>query len=120
MIAFVASLFGTELPIMIFLTSILNPRHKKPTSSTTATAVLGGFTYAGLHLSPNTGLVTTQQRMVRSRLSSLCCCSDGQGMVKSYLIQSTGKAWVHLWGYHAIWPHVTDDTGIFVKIFQIR
>jgi len=35
----------------------------------------------------------------------------GPGMVKSYLTQRTGNAWVHLWGFDAISPHVTDDTG---------
>jgi len=41
-------------------------------------------------------------------------------MVKAYLTLRTGNAWVHLWGYHVIWPHVTGDTPIFVKIFGIE
>jgi hypothetical protein len=41
-------------------------------------------------------------------------------MIKSYLTLRTGNAWVHLWAYHAIAPHVTSDTPIVVKIFGIR
>src|SRR5207245_1966794 len=44
----------------------------------------------------------------------------GPGMVKAYLTLRTGNAWVHLWGYHVIWPHLTGDTPGFVKIFAIR
>ena len=72
------------------------------------------------YISPNTGLVTTQRRVVRSRLSSIMLLFGGPGMVKSYLTQRTENAWVHLWGYHPILPHVTDETGILVKIFQSR
>jgi hypothetical protein len=117
-IAFVASLFGTGLPIMIFLTSILIPRYKKLTGSTAATVVLGGFTYAALHLSEYWTRYDTPAHGALS-FAFIMLLFGGPGMVKSYLTQRTGNAWVHLWGYHAIWPHVTDDTVIFVKIFQI-
>jgi hypothetical protein len=118
-IAFITSLFGTGLPIMIFLTSILIPRYKKLTGSTAATVVLGGFTYAALHLSEYWTRYDTPANGALSFIF-IMLLFGGPGMVKSYLTQRTGNAWVHLWGYHAIWPHVTDDTGIFVKIFQIR
>lgn len=118
-IAFVASLFGTGLPIMIFLTSILIPRYKKLTGSTAATVVLDGFTYAGLRLSEYWTRYDTPAHGALSFIF-IMLLFGGPGMVKSYLTQRTGNAWVHLWGYHAIWPHVTDDTGTFVKIFQIR
>jgi hypothetical protein len=118
-IAFVASLFGTGLPIMIFLTSILIPRYKKLTGSTAATVVLGGFTYAALHLSEYWTRYDTPVHGALS-FSFIMLLFGGPGMVKSYLTQRTGNAWVHLWGYHAIWPHVTDDTRIFAKIFEIR
>jgi len=49
-LAFILSLFGTALPIMIFLTAILVPRYYRLTGSTAATCVLSGFTYASLHL----------------------------------------------------------------------
>jgi hypothetical protein len=118
-IAFTASLFGTGLPIMIFLTSILIPRFKKLTGSTAATVVLGGFTYASLHLSEYWTRYDTPAHGALSVIF-IMLLFGGPGMVKSYLTQRTGNAWVHLWGFHAIWPHVTDDSGIFVKIFQIR
>ena len=119
LIAFTASLFGTGLPIMIFLTSILIPRYKRLTGSTAATVVLGGFTYASLHLSEYWTRYDTPAHGALSFIF-IMLLFGGPGMVKSYLTQRTGNAWVHLWGFHAIWPHVTDDTGIFVKIFQIR
>jgi len=119
LVAFTASLIGTGLPIMIFLTSILIPRYKKLTGSTAATVVLGGFTYASLHLSEYWTRYDTPAHGALSFIF-IMLLFGGPGMVKSYLTQRTGNAWVHLWGFHAIWPHVTDDTGIFVKIFQIR
>jgi hypothetical protein len=117
--AFILSLFGTGLPIMIFLTSILVPRYKKLTGSTAGTAVLGGFTYASLHL---TEYWTRYDSFGHGALSVIFIVLffGGPGMVKSYLTQRTGNAWVHLWGYHAIWPHVTADTPVFVQIFGIK
>ena len=43
----------------------------------------------------------------------------GPGLIKSYLTLRTGNAWVHLWAYHAIAPHVISDTPVVVKIFGI-
>lgn len=117
-LAFGFSLFGTGLPIMIFMCSILIPRYKKLTGSTAATVVLGGFTYASLHLSEYWTRYNTPAHGALS-ISFIMLLFGGPGMVKSYLTQRTGNAWVHLWGFHAIWPHVTDDTPIFVKIFGI-
>jgi hypothetical protein len=116
--AFLFSLFGTGLPIMIFLTSLLVPRYKKLTGSTAATVVLGGFTYASLHL---TEYWTRYDTFAHSALSVIYIVLffGGPGMVKSYLTQRTGNAWVHLWGFHVIWPHVTADTPVFVKIFGV-
>jgi hypothetical protein len=119
MLAFVFSLFGTGLPIMIFMCSILIPRYKKLTGSTAATVVLGGFTYASLHLSEYWTRYDTPAHGALSVIF-IMLLFGGPGMVKSYLTQRTGNAWVHLWGFHAIWPHVTDDTPIFVKIFGVR
>jgi hypothetical protein len=118
-LAFILSLFGTGLPIMIFLTAILVPRYKKLTNSTAATVVLSGFTYASLHL---TEYWTRYDTPAHGALSIIfiVLLFGGPGMVKGYLTLRTGNAWVHLWGFHAIWPHVTDDTPIFVKIFGIR
>jgi hypothetical protein len=118
-LAFTFSLFGTGLPIMIFLCSILVPRYKKLTGSTAATVVLGGFTYASLHLAESWTRYDTPAHALLS-IAFIMLLFGGPGMLKSYLTQRTGNAWVHLWGYHAIWPHVTADTPIFVKIFDIH
>jgi len=32
----------------------------------------------------------------------------------------TGNAWVHLWAYHAIAPHVVSDTRNIVRFFSIK
>jgi hypothetical protein len=117
--AFLFSFFGTCLPIMIFLCSILVPRYKKLTGSTAATVVLGGFTYASLHLTEYWTRYDTFAHGVLS-VVFIVLFFGGPGMVKSYLTQRTGNAWVHLWGYHAIWPHVTADTPVFVKILGIH
>src|SRR6202047_4299067 len=118
-IALVFSLLGTGLPIMIFLTSILVPRYYKITGSTAATMVLSGFTYASLHL---TEYWTRYDTPAHGALSVIFIVFlfGGPGMVKAYLTLRTGNAWVHLWGYHIIWPHVTGDTPIFVRIFGIK
>jgi hypothetical protein len=117
-LAFVLSVFGTGLPIMIFLTSILVPRYQKLTGSTAATVVLGGFTYAAMHL---TEYWTRYDTPAHGALSVIFIILffGGPGMVKAYLTLRTGNAWVHFWGYHVIWPHVTGDTPIFVKIFSL-
>jgi hypothetical protein len=118
-LAFLFSFFGTGLPIMIFLTSVLLPRYKKLTGSTAATVVLGGFTYAGLHLSE---YWTRYDSAAHAALSVIFIVLffGGPGMVKAHLTLRTGNAWVHFWGYHVIWPHVTGDMPIFVKIFGVR
>ena len=41
------------------------------------------------------------------------------GMVKAVMTLRTGNAWVHLWAYHAIAPHVIIDTPLIVAIFGI-
>ena len=41
-------------------------------------------------------------------------------MIKSGLTLRTGNAWVHVWAYHAIAPHVTVDTTNIVKVFRLR
>jgi hypothetical protein len=118
-LAFVYSFLGTGLPVMIFLTSILVPRYQKLTGSTAATAVLGGFTYAAMHLSEYWTRYDTPAHAALSVIF-IVLFFGGPGMVKAYLTLRTGNAWVHLWGYHVIWPHVTGDTPLFVKVFGLR
>lgn len=119
MLTLVFSLLGTGLPIMIFFVCILVPRYRRLTGSTAATVVLSGFTYAALHL---TEYWTRYDSLSHAALSVIfiVLTFGPPGMVKAYLTLRTGNAWVHLWGFHVIWPHVTDDTMTFVRIFGIR
>jgi hypothetical protein len=118
-LALVLSFFGTAVPIMIFLTSILVPRYYKLTGSAAATCVLSGFTYASLHLTEHWTRYDTPAHGALSVIF-IFLLFGGPGMVKGYLTLRTGNAWVHLWGYHVIWPHVSGDTALFVKIFGIQ
>ena len=117
-LAFFFSFIGTGLPVMIFLTSILVPRFQKLTGSTAATLVLSGFAYAAMHLSE---YWTRYDSAAHALLSVIfiVLLFGGPGMVKAYLTLRTGNAWVHFWGYHVIWPHVTGDTIVFAKIFGV-
>jgi hypothetical protein len=40
-------------------------------------------------------------------------------MIKSILTLRIGNAWVHLWAYHTIVPHVTVGTPNIVETFEI-
>jgi hypothetical protein len=44
----------------------------------------------------------------------------GPGVIKAVLTQRTGNAWVHLWAYHAIAPHVTIDTVNLLDSLELR
>jgi hypothetical protein len=76
-------------------------------------------TYAALHLSEYWTRYDTLNHATLSVIF-IVLFFGGPGMVKAYLTLRTGNAWVHLWGYHVIWPHVTGDTPLFVKIFELR
>ena len=104
---------------MIFIYCILLPRYLKVTNSVPLTIILGGLSYAVLHL----GDSWTNYGSVASGLLSVIILLTqyfGPGMVKSVLTMRTGNAWVHVWAYHAIAPHVLIDTPTVVEIFQIR
>jgi len=118
-LAFVLSFFGTAVPIMIFLTSILVPRYYKLTGSAAATCVLSGFTYASLHLTEHWTRYDTPAHGALSVIF-IFLLFGGPGMVKGYMTLRTGNAWVHLWGFHVFWPHVSGDTPLFVRIFGIQ
>ena len=116
---FIIYMLGTSLPIMIFIYAILLPRFLKLTGSIVTTVILGGVTYAVLHLfeawtkwnsSTNIGL----------SLIFLMFQYFGPGMVKAILTIRTGNAWVHVWSYHSLSPHVWLDTPLIVKIFGIK
>ncbi|MGH2435452.1 MAG: hypothetical protein ACRDFA_00495 [bacterium] len=114
-----AHLVGTGIPVMIFAYSLLFPRYVKLTGSAASAIVCGALTYAGLHLFE---YWTVYDSLTNSMLSIafIFLQFTPPGLVKSYLTWRTGNAWVHLWAYHAVAPHVTVDTPHLVKAFGIR
>ncbi len=64
-LTFVLYFFGTVLPIMIFIYSILLPRYLKLTNSVALTIILGGLTYAAVHVGDSWG---PQMRRVASSI----------------------------------------------------
>jgi hypothetical protein len=116
---FIIYMFGTSLPIMIFVYAILLPRFLKLTGSVVTTVILGGVTYAVLHLFEAWTLWDSSRNIALS-LIFLMFQYFGPGMVKAILTIRTGNAWVHVWAYHSISPHVWLDTPLIVKIFGIK
>ena len=113
------NLFGTVLPIMIFLYAIFLPRVLKLTGSVLSTAVIGGFAYAAVHAFESWAAYDS----LASGLLSVAFIGMqyfGPGVVKSVLTLRTGNAWVHAWSYHALAPHVTLDTTNLVDILRLR
>lgn len=119
MLSFVVHLLGTGLPVMIFIYAILFPRYMKLTGSAVTTVLLGALSYAALHIFE---YWTVYDSVSHAALSVLFVVLTfiGPGLIKSYLTLRTGNAWVHLWAYHAIAPHVTVDTPTIVKFLRIR
>jgi hypothetical protein len=117
-LSFLVNLFGTGLPIMIFIYAILLPCFLKLTGSVAATVVLGGVTYATIHLLESWTIYDT---FTNGTLSVIFLMFQyfGPGMIKSVLTLRTGNAWVHLLAYHVIDPHVTVDTPNIVKVFKL-
>lgn len=118
-LTFVTHLLGTGLPVMVFIYAILFPRYLKLTGSPVATVLLGGVSYAVFHVFEYWTLYDSLPHALLSVIFVLLTFVP-PGLMKSYLTLRTANAWVHLWGYHAITPHVTADTPMVVKIFGIR
>jgi len=118
-LTFVLHLVGTGIPVMVFAYALLFPRYVKVTGSATSAIVCGALTYAGLHLFEYWTVYDSLTNGVLS-IAFLLLQFTPPGLVKSYLTWRTGNAWVHLWAYHAVAPHVTVDTPHVVKAFGIR
>ena len=118
-LSFVVHLFGTGLPVMVFIYCILMPRYARLSGSLVTTTLLGAFSYAAIHIFEYWTVYDSPAHSALS-LFFVFLTFFSPGLVKSFLTVRTGNAWVHLWGYHAIAPHVTMDTPIIVKIFGIR
>jgi hypothetical protein len=94
------------------------PRYLKLTGSFVSTVLLGGLTYAAMHLVEGWSSFDTPADTALS-LIFVVFGYFGPGMIKSVLTLRTGNAWVHAIGYHAIAPHVVVDTPLIVKAFGI-
>jgi hypothetical protein len=109
---------GTVLPTMVLIYAILLPRYLKLTGSTISAVLLGGLTYAGMHIVEGWSAFDSPRDIALSLIFVLLQYF-GPGMIKSVLTLRTGNAWVHALSYHAIAPHVIIDTPLIVKIFAI-
>jgi hypothetical protein len=118
-LTFIIFFLGTVLPTMILIYAILLPRYLKLTGSPIVTVLLGGLTYASMHLVEGWSNFSTPRDTALSLLF-VVLNYVGPGMFKSFVTLRTGNAWVHAIGYHAIAPHTLVDTPMFAKIFGIR
>ncbi len=118
-LSFVIFFIATVVPTMVLIYAILLPRYLKLTGSAISTVLLGGMTYAVMHIVEGWSAFGSARDAVLSLLFVLLSYV-GPGMIKSVLTLRTGNAWVHALGYHAVAPHVVVDAPLVVKIFGIR
>ena len=118
-LAFGIFMIGTVLPTMVLIYAILIPRYLKLTGSSATTVILGGVTYAAMHIVEGWSVFTTPRDIALS-LIFVVLQYFGPGMIKTVITLRTGNAWVHAIAYHAIAPHVVVDTPLIVKVFGLR
>jgi hypothetical protein len=117
-LTFAVFFLGTVLPTMVLIFSILLPRYLKLTGSRTVTLLLGGLSYAAMHLVEGWSNFSTSRDSALS-LIFVFLGYFGPGLFKSFVTLRTGNAWVHALGYHAVAPHVVADTPLIAKAFAI-
>lgn len=117
-LTFVVFFIGTVIPTMVLIYAILLPRYLKLTGSAISAVLLGGITYAAMHIVEGWSAFDSARDTVLSLIFVLLQYF-GPGMLKSVLTLRTGNAWVHALSYHAIAPHVIVDTPLMVKVFGI-
>ena len=117
-LSFAVFFIGTVLPTMVLIYAILLPRYLKLTGSAISAVLLGGLTYAAMHIVEGWSAFDSPRDTALSLIFVLLTYF-GPGMIKSVLTLRTGNAWVHALGYHAIAPHVIVDAPLMVKIFHI-
>ena len=118
-LTFMIFFIGTVLPTMVMIYAILLPRYLKLTGSSISTVLLGGLTYAAMHIVEGWSAFDSPRNTALSLIFVLLQYV-GPGMMKSVLTLRTGNAWVHAFSYHIIAPHVIVDTPLVVKIFSIQ
>ena len=118
LMSFWLHMFGTDLPIMIVIYSILMPRYFKLFSPMTA-YLLGAVSYPTIHIFES-GTRYDSMGAAAMSLTFVYLLFIPAGLMKSFLTWRTGTAWVHVWAYHAISPHVTVDTRLIVNDFGIK
>ena len=109
---------GTVLPTMVLIYAILLPRYLKLTGSAISAVLLGGLTYAAMHIVEGWSTFDSPRNATLS-LIFVVLQYFGPGMFKSVLTLRTGNAWIHALSYHIIAPHVIVDTPLVVKTFGI-
>jgi hypothetical protein len=112
-------MLGTVLPTMVLIYAILIPRYLKLTDSFPATVILGGVTYAAMHIVEGWSVFSTPRNATLS-LIFVALQYFGPGMIKTFITLRTGNAWVHAIGYHAVAPHILVDTALIANTFGIR
>lgn len=118
-LSFAVFLVGTVLPTMVLIYAILLPRYLKLTGSVPVTVILGGLSYAAMHMVEGWSVFSSPSDTALS-LIFVVLTYFGPGMFKAYVTLRTGNAWVHAIGYHAIAPHVIADAPMIAKVFAIR
>jgi hypothetical protein len=118
-LAFFVFFIGTVLPTMVLIYAILVPRYLRLTGSFTTTVLLGGLTYAAMHLVEGWTLYRGPRDIALSLILVLLTYA-GPGMFKTFVTLRTGNAWVHAIGYHAIAPHTLADAPLIASTFAIR
>ena len=111
-------LCGTDLPVMIFIYAILLPRYARLFSPPIA-FLAGAVSYPLMHVFESWTRYDSPYHAAVSVLFVLLTFFPA-GVMKSFLTFRTGNAWVHMWGFHAITPHVMVDTRLVVNDFNIR
>jgi hypothetical protein len=117
-LTFLVFFIGTVLPTMVLIYAILLPRYLRITGSAISAVLLGGLTYAAMHIVEGWSAFDSPQNVTLSLIFVLLQYF-GPGMIKSVLTLRTGNAWVHALSYHIIAPHVIVDAPLVVKVFGI-
>ena len=117
-LSLVLHLCGTDLPIMIFIYAILLPRYARLFSPPVAFLV-GAVNYPLMHVFESWTRYDSPYHAAISVIFVLLTFFPA-GVMKSFLTFRTGNAWVHMWAFHAVTPHVMVDTRLVVHDFNIR